>query len=500
MRPRVLLVTPPGPDGHDTGLGHPERAARTTAALAGVDDAHLDDALATNAGRDATTEELELVHDARYVAALAAFARDGGGRLDPDTVVGPTSFAAAVRAVGCGLEAVDALGRGDADTAFVVARPPGHHASRARGQGFCLFNNVAIAAAALVARGERVVIVDWDVHHGNGTQDIFWDDPNVLYVSTHQYPAYPGTGGADEIGGVRAAGLTLNFPLPPGATGDVALAALDEVVAPAVDRFGPTWVLVSAGFDAHRADPLAELAWSAGDYSALGTRVLEFAPGPGSYGGVPGRRLRPRRAPGVDGGDGVGVGGRRGGNRAADGRGSGSRRGGADPSRVGGLTPRWSTLQQLDDLVVAGRAEVAVPLTDGAERLRRRDAHHLVGEPVTGPAPCRRVPVAPRARRARRRMARATSIAARAVLPVASPSSTMMTLRPRNDTRGVSGPESPRAALELEALAVLDRGDVGVGDPERVDDLVVEDAHAVLADRAHRQLGLRWAHRACAPR
>jgi len=135
-----------------------------------------------------------------------------------------------------------------------------------------------VAAATLVAHGERVVIVDWDVHHGNGTQDIFWDDPAVLYVSTHQFPAYPGTGRADEIGGPGARGLTLNFPLPPGATGDVARAAIDDVVAPVVEAFAPTWVLVSAGFDAHRADPLADLAWSAGDYSLLAERVLELAP------------------------------------------------------------------------------------------------------------------------------------------------------------------------------------------------------------------------------
>jgi acetoin utilization deacetylase AcuC-like enzyme len=126
-----------------------------------------------------------------------------------------------------------------------------------------------------------VLIVDWDVHHGNGTQAIFWDDPRVLYVSTHQYPAYPGTGRADEIGGPRAAGLTVNFPLPPGATGDVALAALDDVVGPTVEAFAPGWVLVSAGFDAHRADPLADLAWSAGDFAALTTRVLALAPGRG---------------------------------------------------------------------------------------------------------------------------------------------------------------------------------------------------------------------------
>jgi len=140
---------------------------------------------------------------------------------------------------------------------------------------------VAVAAGALTAAGERVLIVDWDVHHGNGTEDIFWDDPDVVYVSTHQWPYYPGSGRATDTGGAGAPGSVLDFALPAGATGDVALAALDDVVAPAVERFAPTWVLVSAGFDAHRDDPLADLAWSAGDYAHLARRVQEFAPAAG---------------------------------------------------------------------------------------------------------------------------------------------------------------------------------------------------------------------------
>ena len=143
--------------------------------------------------------------------------------------------------------------------------------------GFCLLNNVAVSAASLTAKGHRVLIVDWDVHHGNGTQAIFWDEPNVLYVSTHQWPLFPGSGRADEVGGPDALGLTVNIPLPPGATGDVVRCALDEVAQPVIDRFAPDWVLVSCGFDAHRADPLGELALSTGDFAQLARLVRAYA-------------------------------------------------------------------------------------------------------------------------------------------------------------------------------------------------------------------------------
>jgi len=162
-----------------------------------------------------------------------------------------------------------------------VARPPGHHALADRAMGFCLLNNVAIAAAGLLTQGERVLIVDWDVHHGNGTEQIFWDEPNVLYVSTHQWPLFPGSGSASEVGGRHAIGRNVNIPLPPGATGDVILRALNEIASPIIEEFDPTWVLVSAGFDAHRADPMAEFQLTSGDFALAASWVAGFVPRPG---------------------------------------------------------------------------------------------------------------------------------------------------------------------------------------------------------------------------
>ncbi len=277
----LLVAAAPELDHHDVGPSHPERPARLPAALAGIDDAGLRDAAVVLAARRATEEELTRVHPASYLEALRAFCDAGGGALDPDTIAGRGSWDTALIAVGATLAAVDALADGRGDVAFVAARPPGHHALADEPMGFCLLNNVAVAAAALAARGERVLIVDWDVHHGNGTQAIFWDDPRVLYVSTHQWPLYPGTGRAAETGGPGAPGLTINIPVPPRATGDVLLRALDEVAAPVIDRFAPTWVLVSAGYDAHRADPMAGLSLTAGDFADLARRVQGFAPGPG---------------------------------------------------------------------------------------------------------------------------------------------------------------------------------------------------------------------------
>ncbi|MBM3684773.1 MAG: histone deacetylase [Actinobacteria bacterium] len=274
----VLFASHPVYLEHIAGVGHPERPDRLTAVAQGVRDAGFVEAVVPFEPRPATVEELTLVHPVAYVEALDRFCAAGGGQLDPDTGVVPRSFDAALRAVGAGLDAVERLDRGEGDAAFCAVRPPGHHATPTRGMGFCLFNSIAVTAAALAARGERVLVLDYDAHHGNGTQDAFYADPRVLVVSFHQYPLYPGTGALRDIGDGEGVGTTLNLPLPAGATGDVYRAGFDRVVRPVVERFAPTWVLLSAGFDAHRADPLTDLALTAGDFADLTAEVLALVP------------------------------------------------------------------------------------------------------------------------------------------------------------------------------------------------------------------------------
>ncbi len=269
-------------DRHQPGGGHPERPERLAAVRAAFRRVGVDDSLRLEP-RDATLEEMQRVHSPEHLETVRAMAAGGGGRLDPDTAVSPESWDVAIRAAGTGLAAIDALA-GGGGSAFCAVRPPGHHALARRAMGFCLVNNAAIAAAALSAAGERVLLFDWDAHHGNGSQAIFERDPSVLYISLHEWPLYPGTGAADEIGIGDGEGYTVNMPVPAGATGDVFLAAFDDVVAPLAQRFEPTWVLVSAGYDAHRADPLTGLALTAGDFAALTTRVEDLAgPAPTVY-------------------------------------------------------------------------------------------------------------------------------------------------------------------------------------------------------------------------
>lgn len=275
---RVLLSTSERYLEHDAGRGHPERPARLGAVLRGAEAAGLDEDLVRVAPRAATRGELEALHPPAYLDALERFCHQGGGHIDPDTAAVAASWDAAVLAAGAGPDVVARLERDEAGAAFLALRPPGHHATPTRAMGFCLLNNVAVTAAVLAARGERVVIIDWDAHHGNGTQDAFYDDDRVLYVSLHEHPLYPFTGRLQERGEGAGVGSTINVPLPAGATGDVYLHAMDDLVAPAVEAFAPTWLLLSAGFDGHRADPLTGLGLSSGDFADLTRRSLELAP------------------------------------------------------------------------------------------------------------------------------------------------------------------------------------------------------------------------------
>jgi acetoin utilization deacetylase AcuC-like enzyme len=246
--------------------------------LRGVAVTGLDEAVSGFAPRPATIEELSRAHDAEYVSFVEQFCRSGGGHLDADTVASEGSWAAALRAAGAGLDAMERLRAGEGSTAFLAVRPPGHHALARRQMGFCLFNNVAVAAAGALARGERVAIVDWDAHHGNGTQEIFYAEPGVLYVSLHQYPFYPGTGGKEEMGSGAGVGSTVNFPFPAGTRGDAYRLAFDEVIGPAIEVFAPDWLFISAGFDAHRQDPITDLGLSAGDFTDLTAIMRDVAP------------------------------------------------------------------------------------------------------------------------------------------------------------------------------------------------------------------------------
>ena len=264
---------------HDTGTGHPERPARLEAVERGIDAAGLRDALVPVEPVVASDADIARIHPETYTAALAEFCDAGGGHLDGDTHVGTESWVAATLAAGAGLEVIRRLDAGEGSVGFCAVRPPGHHALASRAMGFCLLNNVAVAAASLAARGERVAIVDYDAHHGNGTQELFWSDPRVFYASMHEWPTFPGTGRLDDVGAGDGVGTTLNLPFPAGTTGDVYRAGLDDVLMPTLEAWGPTWLLISAGFDAHYRDPLTDLGLTAGDYADLTCTLSRLVPG-----------------------------------------------------------------------------------------------------------------------------------------------------------------------------------------------------------------------------
>ena len=267
-----LTHEPPG------GAQHPERPSRLAAIIERLDATGLLARMEQLPERDATDDELLAVHYRRVLDTVEAQHSAGGGWIDADTFVGEFSPAAARRAAGAALAATAAVLAGPARSAFVAARPPGHHATRDRSMGFCLYNQVAIAAADALERGiERVAVVDWDLHHGNGTQAIFDADPRVLYVSTHAYPYYPGSGAVGERGLGEATGTKINIPLPRGAGDRAFLAAYQQVAVPALEAFEPQLVLVSCGWDSHARDPLGALAVSTEGYTTVARMILEAA-------------------------------------------------------------------------------------------------------------------------------------------------------------------------------------------------------------------------------
>jgi acetoin utilization deacetylase AcuC-like enzyme len=262
---------------HDTGWGHPEHVGRLRAITRALrNNVDLFQLVAHHEGRHATPAELALAHDPAYVASIHAIAEAGGARLDSDTVASEGSWDAATAAAGCVLEAVDLAMSGRQARSFCAVRPPGHHAVRDRAMGFCLFGNVAIGAhyARKHLGADRVLIVDWDVHHGNGTQALVEDDPHIHFLSMHQWPWYPGTGAATDRGPHQN---VWNVPLPGGLPANEYVAAFERTIDESLDRFVPDLIFISAGFDSLAGDPLGEFTLEPDDIGRLTHRVVERA-------------------------------------------------------------------------------------------------------------------------------------------------------------------------------------------------------------------------------
>jgi len=272
----VLVATHGSSLKHDTGERHPERPERVKAVHRGVLGSGLD-IVEIEAPR-IDRSELAVAHDASYIEMIEAYCSLGGGALDMDTVASPDTWEAALTAAGGVRVLTEELRERSDSTGFAITRPPGHHALRDRAMGFCIFNNVAISAALLRSRGERVAVLDWDVHHGNGTQALVGDDPGTLYVSVHQDHFYPFEGQVLDIDAGEAKGTNVNIPLPAWTAGDIYRRVWAEMVIPVLSQFEPDWVLISAGYDAHVADPLADMNLVADDYGWMAAQVAAVHP------------------------------------------------------------------------------------------------------------------------------------------------------------------------------------------------------------------------------
>ena len=260
---------------HDMGPGHPECPDRIRAVKKALDADRFND-LEYREAPLATVEQISRVHDHSYVTRLLEAVPDQGRiQVDPDTSICPDSGEAALRACGAIVAAIDAVMDGDANSAFCAVRPPGHHAEPARGMGFCLFNNVAIGVehARIAHSLQKVAVVDFDVHHGNGTQAAFWSNPKVLVASSHQYPFYPGTGSEDETG----AGNIVNVPLASGSGSELFRRGIEKAVLPALEKFEPDLIIISAGFDGHARDPLANILLEEDDFEWITANLVNIA-------------------------------------------------------------------------------------------------------------------------------------------------------------------------------------------------------------------------------
>jgi acetoin utilization deacetylase AcuC-like enzyme len=263
---------------HDTGQ-HVEVAARLEAIMAYLEKTGLIKQLTLIKPRPATVDEIALVHRREYIKEIEETANNGGGWLDPDTVMSAGSYKAALYAAGGLIRAVEAVMGGELSSAFALVRPPGHHATAGYAKGFCLFNNIAIAAKYALEKYnlERILIVDFDVHHGNGTQEAFYDDPGVMYISTHEYPFYPGSGAVEETGSGNARGTNVNIPLPAGCGDAEYLKVFEQVIIPLARRFKPQLILVSAGYDGHWADPLAMMELTVSGFGQMAGAIKGLA-------------------------------------------------------------------------------------------------------------------------------------------------------------------------------------------------------------------------------